>query len=133
MSKKYKDSEVCHDLLRAVLEIDTGISRTEEIETTVEDVVGSFWVRDGKYDYKVSKSLAKGGVPCLRTVGPPHTQEVYLIDRPWDKVYQVRQKTLDEFGVEITVEKKAYRQSEGGGWSSLTDIYNYNGKKYYWI
>jgi hypothetical protein len=133
MGKKYKDSEVCHENLRQKLSMDTGISRFEEVEVSIEDVKGSFYVRDKDQDYYVSKSMAKGGVPCLRTIAPPHTQEVLLIDRPWDKVFKSRERSVEEFGVDITIEKNAYKQCEGGGWYTIVDIYNYNSNKYYWV
>lgn len=129
---KYKDSEVCHESLIHALSKDTGISSFEEVEVEIETVQGCFYVRDKDQDYFVNKSKAKGGVDCLRTVAP-HSSVVFLIDRPWDKIYQRKFKTVHDFGVDIVIEKNAYSQSEGGGWSSNADIYNYKGKKYYWL
>jgi len=117
----------------------TGIPVYDEIDITLDEYNSMelrppLWIKVDGYEYQVSRKPIKGGtyvfkLNLFKQDSPLAFKEIPL-DYPLDKMFYKIYRTHEDFNIPIKIIKNTYKDSEGGGWYSMKDIYEIDGKQF---
>jgi hypothetical protein len=115
----------------------TGISQYEKLPYNVNErrTYHVYGIYDG-VEVGLGGTTLKGGIKAFKITTTPKDHHHLALktfpihDNDLEEVYQKRLRTLDEYGVPIEIKKSAYKYCEGGGWSSMRDVYIVDGKEF---
>lgn len=137
--EKFKLGDKGYNHLLRYLSEKTSIPLYDEIDITFEENYArkyreSVWVRVKGFDYQVHIQHRKGGIKVMSINispinGPIRGNELPL-DYPIEKMFYKKHRGLKDFGIEVKVQKSAYKHCEGGGWTSMVDILEVDGHQF---
>lgn len=125
-----------HELIKYLSE-KTGIDKYEKLPYNIHE--RSTYPVHGIYEgveVRLGGYTLKGGIKAFQIITAPkgyHHLAFKTFPRDSDELTEVYQKRLrrpEEFGVEIEIKKSAYKYDEGGGWSSMQDVYVVDGHEF---